>query len=179
MGNSAPKTSTPAKTAVFGVQETIDPSLHQLFNALRALEPMDKSGPMSGSCDAETTQMEQFLEDQFGFHNRPREYIVDGVQSFELTKPPRTLSPNTLIHFPTTSKSSFKMTVAEILDWQSSYTVYADGRIPGMDKEFLYRALQGHSGDGEEAFRMKFVVRISTCPILMEFNARVIAREVE
>ncbi|CAF5190027.1 unnamed protein product, partial [Rotaria sp. Silwood1] len=48
--------------------------------------------------------------------------------------------------------------------------------IKGMDKEFLQRALQGQSKYGEEAFRMKFVVRISTCPILMEFNARIISR---
>ncbi|CAF3870620.1 unnamed protein product, partial [Rotaria sp. Silwood1] len=53
---------------------------------------------------------------------------------------------------------------------------YADKDIKGMDKEFLQRALQGQSKYGEEAFRMKFVVRISTCPILMEFNARIISR---
>ena len=46
-----------------------------------------------------------------------------------------------------------------------------------MSKEFLQRALQGQSKDGEEAFRMKFVVRISQCPILMEFDAKIIPRK--
>ena len=32
-------------------------------------------------------------------------------------------------------------------------------RSEGITKEFLRRALQGQSADGEEAFRMKFVVR--------------------
>ncbi|CAF0928187.1 unnamed protein product [Rotaria sordida] len=45
-----------------------------------------------------------------------------------------------------------------------------------MNKEFLLRALQGQSEYGEEAFRMKFVVRISQCPILMEFDACIIPR---
>ena len=31
--------------------------------------------------------------------------------------------------------------------------------------------------DGEEAFLMKFVVRISTCPILMEFDGKTIPRK--
>ena len=164
-------------TMVFGLEPSTYKDIDRLFNLLMILSPMDKKGPMSGNCNVETTQMEQFLKDQFGFKNSPDEYIVSGVKSFRLARPPHQLPSNTPIHFPTTSKSSFKMTVAEILDWQSSYTVYADGRIPGMDKEFLRRALRGQSSDGEEAFRMKFVVRISTCPILMEFNARVIARE--
>ena len=45
-----------------------------------------------------------------------------------------------------------------------------------MDKEFLRRVLEGKSKDGVEAFHMKFVVRISTCPILMEFDAKIISR---
>ncbi|CAF5055973.1 unnamed protein product, partial [Rotaria sp. Silwood1] len=45
-----------------------------------------------------------------------------------------------------------------------------------MNEDFLRRALQGQSKYGKEAFRMKFVVRISQCPILMEFDARIISR---
>ncbi|CAF3833117.1 unnamed protein product [Rotaria sp. Silwood1] len=45
-----------------------------------------------------------------------------------------------------------------------------------MNEDFLRRALQGQSKYGKEAFRMKFVVRISQCPILMEFDARIIPR---
>jgi hypothetical protein len=69
------------------------------------------------------------------------------------------------------------MTVKEILNWQRSYVVYADKNEPGMSKDFLLRALRGQSDSGEEAFHMKFVVRVSKCPILMEFDARIIPRK--
>ena len=107
------------------------------------------------------------------------EYIVQGVQSFRLSKPLHALDPSTKINFPEDSTDSFVMSVQEIIDWQRSYKVYADKNVKGMDKEFLKRALQGRSQDGEEAFRMKFVVRISTCPILMEFDAKVISRQLK
>jgi hypothetical protein len=70
------------------------------------------------------------------------------------------------------------MTINELRTWQKSYVIYApkDNNL-SIDKEFLIRALQGQSREGEEAFRMKFVIRISTCPILMEFDARVISRD--
>ena len=41
-----------------------------------------------------------------------------------------------------------------------------------MIKEFLRNALQGYSKYGTEEFLLKFVVRISQCPILMEFDGR-------
>jgi hypothetical protein len=69
------------------------------------------------------------------------------------------------------------MSVDEIRRWQSSYAVYADQNQNGMSKEFLHRALQGQSQSGSEAFLMKFVVRISQCPILMEFDGQVIPRD--
>ncbi|CAF1540600.1 unnamed protein product, partial [Rotaria sordida] len=47
------------------------------------------------------------------------------------------------------------MTVAEILKWQNSYFVYADGNVSGIKKEFLHHALQGKSQNGSEAFLMK------------------------
>jgi hypothetical protein len=137
---------------------------------------MDKKGPMSGRCDPETTQMEHFLSQTFDFKNIRGEYIVEGVKSFQVDKPLQSMLPDTVIHFPSNSDNSFTMTVQEIIDWQRSYKVYADKDVKGMTNEFLCRALQGHSGDGEEAFRMKFVVRISTCPILMEFDAKIISR---
>jgi hypothetical protein len=139
---------------------------------------MDKSGAMSGSCELETAQMEHFLAQTFGFKNIPEEYIVPGVKSFLLGKPPHMMVPRIAIPFPGTSTSSFTMSIQEIIEWQRSYKVYADKNIKGMDQAFLRRALQGQSVYGEEAFRMKFVVRISTCPILMEFDAKVISRNV-
>ena len=65
------------------------------------------------------------------------------------------------------------------MDWQRSYKVYSGNFINGWNKELLQRALQGLSKDGPEAFCMKFVVRISTCPILMEFDAKVISRKID
>ncbi|CAF2961511.1 unnamed protein product [Rotaria sp. Silwood2] len=140
------------------------------------LDPMDKNGPMSGRCGPETDQMERFLSETFGFKNISGQDIVQGVRSFKLGKPPHYLNPHTEIHFPYYTTNSFAMSVQEIINWQRSYRVYADRSIQGMNKEFLTRALQGKSENGEEAFRMKFVVRISTCPILMEFDAKIIRR---
>ena len=43
---------------------------------------MNKDGPLTGDCDLETTQMENFLEHTFGFKNLDGEYIVQGVKAF-------------------------------------------------------------------------------------------------
>ena len=138
---------------------------------------MDKNEPMNGKCTIETVQMEQFLQETFDFRNIPGRYIVPGVKSFQLGLSPHSMTYNKKISFPSNTDGPFVMTIKEIIDWQRSYKVYADKNVKGMDKEFLQRALQGRSLDGEEAFRMKFVVRISTCPILMEFDAKVIPRQ--
>ncbi|CAF4666288.1 unnamed protein product, partial [Rotaria magnacalcarata] len=86
----------------------------------------------------------------------PGEYIVQGVKSFKLHNRPDTLDPNTVIRFPTDIANAFSMSVKEIMNWQRSYKVYSGNFIQGLDKEFLQRALEGHSKDGREAFRMKF-----------------------
>jgi hypothetical protein len=153
------------------------PKIQQLFEQLKALRPMDKTGSMSGDCDFETTQMETFLSKTFGFMNIDGKDIVQGVKAFQLGKSLNTMKPNNIIRFPHKVADSFAMSVQEIIDWQRSYAVYADKTIKGMSKEFLLHALRGLSRYGEEAFRMKFVVRISQCPILMEFDARIIPRE--
>jgi hypothetical protein len=162
---------------VFGLDRCSHQKVQQLFEHLRTLLPMDKYGSMSGDCDFETTQMERFLSETFDFKNLPGQYIVPGVKSFRLDKPISSMHPNTVIRFPSKiTTKSFAMTVPEIRQWQSSYRVYADGSVPGMSKAFLLKALQGQSKYGEEAFLMKFVARISQCPILMEFDARIIPR---
>ncbi|CAF3265700.1 unnamed protein product [Rotaria sp. Silwood2] len=147
------------------------------------LAPMDKPGPMGGRCELETNQMEIFLKENFDFENIPSEYIVQGVRSFRVGRLPslQSLDKDLVINFPSeTYENPFKMTIGEIQKWQQSYVVYAaqDNDL-SIDKEFLKRALQGQSKDGDEAFRMKFVTRISTCPILMEFDAQVISRKLE
>ncbi|CAF2853081.1 unnamed protein product [Rotaria sp. Silwood2] len=164
---------------LFGLNQSTDKRLVSLLEGLMYLDPMEKNGPMSGQCGPQTDQMERFLSDAFGFKNIPGEFIVDGVKSFQLDRPPHTLNPNTEICFPKNIANSFTMTVKEIIDWQCSYKVYADKTIEGMNLGFLQHALKGKSQDGEEAFRMKYVVRISKCPILMEFDAKVISRSMD
>jgi len=141
---------------------------------------MEKYGPMNGPCEAQTYQMERFLIETFGFENIPGKYIVQGVRAFSIGKPLRSISSNQVIRFPSktpTAANSFAMSVDEIQQWQRSYAVYADRTKQGMSKEFLQRALQGQSENGAEAFLMKFVVRISQCPILMEFDGKLINRD--
>lgn len=174
----APSTSSLFKNALFRV----NPRVCNLFDHLiTRLNPMDKHGPMCGRCESQTEQMEIFLYNNFGFKNIADEYIVPGVQSFQVDRLPSSsmFDLNTILHFPhATSDQVFLMTIDELLAWQKSYVVYAaKDKNSSIDKEFLIRALQGQSKEGEEAFRMKFIVRISTCPILMEFNARVISRD--
>ncbi|CAF4107802.1 unnamed protein product, partial [Rotaria sp. Silwood2] len=169
--------SQPCPCISFGLHESSNSKMHKLFEHLTSLPPMDKSGSMSGECDFETTQMEKFLSKTFGFQNLSGQYIVQGVKAFQLDKSPLSMDPEKVIRFPIkTATTSFVMNVQEILDWQQSYKVYADKTIKGMNEDFLRRALQGQSEYGKEAFRMKFVVRISQCPILMEFDARIISR---
>jgi hypothetical protein len=163
----------------FGLNESSHQDVKSLFERLMLLTPMDKNGPMNGKCHLQTEQMEQFLSQTFGFKNIPEKYIVQGVKSFQLDKPPHYVDPKKRVYFPSDTTNSFTMAVEEIIRWQRSYAVYADKNIKGINKEFLYRALQGQSEDGEEAFRMKFVVRISTCPILMEFDAKIIPRKLD
>ncbi|CAF1325715.1 unnamed protein product [Rotaria sordida] len=168
----------PYPSFLIGLNESIDREIGSLLKNLMCLAPMDKNGPMNGQCGPQTDQMEQFLSDAFGFKNILGKDIFPGIKSFQLDKPLHGLNSNTQIHFPRNMANSFTMTVQEIIDWQYSYKVYADKTIKGINKEFLNRALQGQSQDGEEAFRMKYVVRISKCPILMEFDAKIISRNV-
>jgi hypothetical protein len=170
-------TSSSYPSVMYDSDPSSEQSIKGLFKYLMSLPPMEKYGPMNGACEAQTSQMERFLTDTFGFQNIRGEHIVQGVKSFRLNRPPYSIVPDTCICFPKSSNDAFMMTVKEIVRWQSSYKVYTSKNIKGMTKEFLRRALQGQSGDGEEAFLMKFVVRISTCPILMEFDAKLISRK--
>ncbi|CAF4560550.1 unnamed protein product [Rotaria socialis] len=146
------ETSPMYKSVSFGLNERVDDQLNTLFNSLIHLYPMDKNGPMSGNCDHQTNQMEQFLSQTFGFKNKPGEYIVQGVKFFELEHRLDTMNPDTVIYFPSNILHSFAMSVKEIMGWQRSYRVYADQNIQGLNTEFLQRALEGHSKDGGEAF---------------------------
>lgn len=185
--SSTHKTELPAKiiastsssypSIMFGSDPSSDQSIKGLLKYLMSLPPMDKNGPMNGPCEAQTYQMERFLNDTFGFKNIPGKYIVQGVKSFQLDKRPHQMDPKIEIHFPYNTSKSFAMTVQEVIDWQRSYRVYTAKNMKNMTKEFLGRALEGQSRDGAEAFYMKFVIRISTCPILMEFDGKLISRK--
>lgn len=160
----------------------IDNRIENLFNELsNNLSPMDKFA-MSGRCELETIQMQHFLRENFGFENIPNEYIVQGVKSFRIEKSLSNFDPNLpTIQFPNrNSDNIFEMTINELIQWQRTYSVYAlkDSDL-AIGPLFLQQALQGRSQSGEEAFRMKFVCRISTCPILMEFDAKIIRRKLD
>ncbi|CAF1951515.1 unnamed protein product [Rotaria magnacalcarata] len=173
------RTPNPYPSEAFCVDASISKEIRALFQYLTyELPVMNKRGPMSGNCVPETDQMEQFLKQNFGFNNT-NDYIVSGVRSFQIRRFPSDMDSRQTIYFPREHQSAFAMTVSEIKTWQSSYAVYADRNIRGMDKAFLQKALRGKSGDGDEAFRMKFVVRISDCPILMKFDARILRRSLE
>ena len=171
----------PYSSITFGLNSSTNPKIVELFKHLNSLQPMEKYGSMSGDCDLETTQMEKFLKHAFGFKNLRGEYIVQGVKSFQLDKPVENIQQNLIIRFPAKpagATNSFDMIAGEICQWQRSYRVYADKTERGMTKESLLRALQGLSGWGAEAFLMKFVVRTSQCPILMEFDGKIISRDI-
>ena len=158
--------------------DQIDQDLENLLQKLEQLPEMDKNA-MSGKCEVETSQMEEFLRREFGFENIPGQHIVDGVRDFRLRKPIQQLDATKPIYFPTKTSPSFAMTPQEIIEWQRSYSVYAPQDKTEITEQFLLRALKGKSGNGPDAFLMKFVVRVSTCPILMEFDAKVIHRQLE
>jgi len=174
-----PGAQEPLKHVVIFGLHSANKGIPELFNYLSSLAPMDKYGSMSGDCDRETTEMENFLKETFGFKNIRDEDIVDGVRSFRLERRIQEISPQAIISFPSKNSSpncSFSMTAEEIQKWQKSYRVYADKNQHGMSVAFLKHALQGRSASGPQAFLMKFVVRVSTCPILMEFDGRKIPR---
>ena len=164
---------------MFGLDPSSTSKVRDLFDHLLTLQPMDKHGPMSGRCEKETRQMETFLTQTFGFRNIHGKSIVQGVKAFELTQRPESMPGERVIHFPHRHSDSFAMTVDEIIKWQRSYAVYTADDMKGITTPFLHRALRGLSEAGDEAFLMKFVVRVSDCPILMEFDGRVIPRKRE
>lgn len=162
----------------FGLTRSTDTQISNLFQELISLPSMSTYKLTSGDWNHETTQMERFLSITFGFRNIKSEYISHGIPSFRLERTPIEMNPQEIISFPRIDSAvQFKMTANEIFRWQDSYRVYADKKIRGMSKSFLQKALKGLSGSGKEAFLMKFVVRISTCPIMMEFDARIIDRD--
>ncbi|CAF1030761.1 unnamed protein product [Didymodactylos carnosus] len=185
----SPKVDTPSYVFPHNPQSGLQAPIYQLFAGIQALPAMDKMA-MSGRCRHETDQMVSFMKETFDFENKRNaqgnsEYFLDGVKAFELRKPISSMYRGTVIQFPSMKmkkKQCFCMTVEEIQRWQQTFRVYADADIykhdsNGDEKALLKKSLSGKSAAGREAFKMKFVCRISQNPIFMEFDAKVIPRQ--
>jgi len=73
------------------------------------------------------------------------------------------------------------MSIGEIRAWQRSFRVYAANDIypdtvDNRGKKLLVKSLKGFSEPGDEAWRMKFVIRLARTPIVCEFDGQAINR---
>merc|ERR1719233_1120665 len=70
----------------------------------------------------------------------------------------------------------FQMSIAEILEWQKTFRVFASSSVFTKDTNRagacarIQKLLSGQSERGAEAFRAKFMVRISQSPVLCLFD---------
>lgn len=173
------------KHVLFGSVDEQDANLTALVAKLIELPPMNKQA-MSGGCYSQTTRMEQFLKNTLGMQNLDNEYFVQGVKAFCLNTPLESLPEGAILEFKDERGTSFRMSKEEVIRWQQSFTVYADMEHyqgheemgnENLDVDLIQKSLQGQSADGEEAWKMKFTIRLSENPILTEFDGRVIARQ--
>uniref|UniRef100_A0A7S2PJQ4 Uncharacterized protein n=1 Tax=Zooxanthella nutricula TaxID=1333877 RepID=A0A7S2PJQ4_9DINO len=157
--------------------------LAALVASLRGLPEMDKH-TMGGRCEHQTRDMEHFMTSQVGMRQLSGQCFVQGVKAFELKTPLAELPADRTLSFACQRRpadATFSMSVAEVAEWQASYQAfYASDMYVGEEgKACLRKALSGQSSCGDEAFRMKFVVRISKNPVLMRFDGRLISREAD
>ncbi|CAE7470375.1 mutS [Symbiodinium natans] len=157
--------------------------IKDLVQALQSLPAMDKR-TMGGKCIPQTLAMEDFMMDQVGIQPLPGHYFVQGVKAFELPTPLKSLPPDKELVYHGKGQDghpcSFKASVAEILEWQSSFRAYYASDVYTGDEglQLLSRSLEGLSEAGEEAWKMKFAIRCSKNPVIMRFDGRVVPREV-
>jgi len=106
-----------------------------------------------------------------------KEWFVDGVMAFTI-KDLLKEDPEKVATFSGTG-GKFSMTIKEILNWQASYKCYyAEDVYKGEEGLKLLRtSLKGGSKEGEEAWKMKFAIRISLNPIFLCFDGQTINRE--
>mmetsp|Transcript_47242 Transcript_47242/g.106116 ORF Transcript_47242/g.106116 Transcript_47242/m.106116 type:complete len:380 (+) Transcript_47242:3-1142(+) len=122
--------------------------------------------------------------DQVGARQLPGKYFVQGVKAFELSTPLKSLPPEQELVYHGIGQDghacSFKVSVAEILEWQASFRAYYASEVYVGEEglELLKRSLEGNSEAGEEAWKMKFAIRCSKNPVIMRFDGRVVPREV-
>lgn len=167
------------QSTLFGDCSDVD--VAQLVSAIRSLPAMDKV-TMSGRCLAQTRDMERFMTYQVGMCPLPGKSFVAGVKAFELDTPLEDLPREHELVYASgdpRALAAFRMSVAEVLEWQRSYRAFyaADVYVGSAGLQTLRRSLQGRSKPGEEASRMKFVVRSAETPVIMCFDGRVLPRE--
>ncbi|CAJ1414631.1 unnamed protein product [Effrenium voratum] len=173
----------PPRSKEFKGARAIPAELQKLISDLMALPAMDK-GTMGGKCIPQTLAMEDFMMEEVGMKPLNGKYFVQGVKAFELKTPIKDFPPDKEMVFKGSGQDGrpafFKASVAEILEWQTSFRTYyaSDVYVDEEGKDLLSRSLQGHSEDGEEAWKMKFAIRCSKNPVIMRFDGRVVPREV-
>eukprot|EP00439_Symbiodinium_sp_Y106_P049421 s1895_g6.t1 len=167
---------------------TMPTDIKDLVKVLQALPEMDKR-TMGGKCIQQTLAMEDFMTDQVGIRALPGKYFVQGVKAFDLQTPLKSMPPDKdwpeleFVNHGTGQDGrpcSFKASIAEILEWQSSFRAYyaTDVYTGEEGLQLLSRSLEGHSEAGEEAWKMKFAIRCSKNPVIMRFDGRVVPREI-
>ncbi|CAE8714585.1 unnamed protein product, partial [Polarella glacialis] len=157
------------------------PDIAQLLETLKALPHMDKK-TMSGKCTQQTIAMEDFMMEQVGMRELQDQYFVSGVKAFELQQSLAELPAETELLYKGSNQEGrqFRMSVAEVLEWQSTFrTFYAPDVYEGEEgKLILRKSLEGQSGPGQEAWKMKFAIRCSRNPVIMRFDGKVVDRKV-
>eukprot|EP00913_Durusdinium_trenchii_P034112 g31927.t1 len=130
--------------------------LEELMQQLKTLPEMDKR------------TSHDFMMDEVGMKPLAHKYFVQGELVY------KGVGQDGL-------PCSFKASVKEVKQWQSSFrTYYAADIYQGEEgKDLVSQSLQGKSEAGEEAWKMKFAIRCSNNPVIMRFDGRVIPREVQ
>jgi len=170
------------KTVLYGgSQLCAEDEVKQLVESLHALPPMDKD-TMSGRCLAQTANMEKFMRQNLQMANIDRVFC-QGVRAFTIGIDLQQEDPKKVIEFRDSESKSldaFRVSVEEVRQWQSSYRCFVANDIYAGDagKQLVRKSLMGQSDSGDEAWKMKFAIRISQNPIFLTFNGKVVNREV-
>eukprot|EP00931_Biecheleriopsis_adriatica_P102078 TRINITY_DN77101_c0_g1_i1.p1 TRINITY_DN77101_c0_g1~~TRINITY_DN77101_c0_g1_i1.p1 ORF type:complete len:647 (-),score=156.53 TRINITY_DN77101_c0_g1_i1:155-2095(-) len=179
----AEEVGLPPEYRLFPIGTSPTGDIGDLISLLVDLPEMQKKA-MGGKCIPQTMAMEDFMKNEVGMRQLPGEYFVQGVKAFELAEPITSLPPDKELVYRGTGRDGnpalFKVSVAEVLEWQSTFrTYYASDVYPGQEgKDLLALSLQGLSEAGEEAWKMKFAIRCSKNPVLMRFDGRVNERNI-
>ncbi|KAH3756505.1 DNA mismatch repair protein MutS [Pelomyxa schiedti] len=179
MGHDRGVASMLFKTAFFAGREpeSITPAIRELVADVCALTPFEKRA-MSGPCQIETIRMREFMARAFQKKTLQEEF-VQGVKAFALGKEIKDLEDTEPVQFGLDrDPCKYVLLGSEIKQLASTYRVFVpESLFPGTaGNDLILKCLGGFSDRGEDAWLMKFVVRVSENPILLEFDGRVIER---